>query len=662
MPETEERSYRPETLPAAAPAPAKTRFGRWLLFGQRLDRPSDQLPRQAWYRVLWLTGVDYFSSLAYQPGIALLAAGALSPIATVLIVGLTLFGALPVYAHVAARSHAGQGTIALLEGAVEGWRGKVLVLSVLGFACTAFVLTISISAADAARHAVENPLFHSRLEGRERLLTVAFLIPLCGVFLGGFRRAVGWAMAVAIPYVILTAVVITRGFIEIAGDDVVVQDWHRSFASYGDWTSIFVASAIVFPKLALGLSGFETSLSIMPHVKGDADDVESDPRGRVRATRTLLLAAAVLMSALLLTSSIVATLLVSQPDYAVGGPAEGRVLSFLAHRLLGSAFGTIYDVATMLILWFAAANGLLGMLNLIPRYLPRFGMAPNWVSFRRPLVLALSMVSIGVALSFGGDVERMGAPYAMGVLGLLGAGAVAVAIALWHQRLEETTPRRIAWAYGRFVYMCLAATIFAYALIDTIIESPGGFLVVLGFPLAILFFAGVSRAWRSTELRVSDLTLPDLQSAMLWKAMVGKKVHVAPLRTSSREARRAKAEEIRRQYKVDGPLAFIHVNLVDNRSDFFSPLQAVIRREDDNYVVEVSGAVAIANTIAYISELIDPRSIFLGLTQQDLVAQSIKYILWGEGETGLMVYMILLRHWAKSAEDDVRPNIFLTST
>ena len=76
---------------------------------------------------------------------------------------------------------------------------------------------------------------------------------------------------------------------------------------------------------------------------------------------------------------------------------------------------------------------------------------------------------------------------------------------------------------------------------------------------------------------------------------------------------------------------------------------------------DVFGAVAIANTIAYISELIDPTSIFLGLTRQNLMTQSLRYLLWGEGETALMVYTILLRYWEWTPDEDIRPLIFLMS-
>jgi hypothetical protein len=108
---------------------------------------------------------------------------------------------------------------------------------------------------------------------------------------------------------------------------------------------------------------------------------------------------------------------------------------------------------------------------------------------------------------------------------------------------------------------------------------------------------------------------------------------------------RAQGREIRTYYHVKGPLAFLHVGLLDNRSEFMAPLSVRVFREGENSVIEVSGAIAIAYTIAYISELIDPISIFVGLTRQNLMSQSFQFLLWGEGETGLMLYKILLRYW-----------------
>ena len=171
-------------------APSRSAFGKWLFRGQRLDQDEGHGEAEArpWFLVLWLTGVDYFSTLGYQPGIALLAAGALSPLATALLILVTLFGALPVYRQVAFRSYAGQGSIAMLENLLSGWKGKILVLILLGFAATDFVITMTLSAADASLHIVENPYLHHMLEGDgpRLLLTIGLLALLALVFLKGF--------------------------------------------------------------------------------------------------------------------------------------------------------------------------------------------------------------------------------------------------------------------------------------------------------------------------------------------------------------------------------------------------------------------------------------------------------------------------------------------
>src|SRR5262249_18378550 len=170
-----------------------------------------------------------------------------------------------------------------------------------------------------------------------------------------------------------------------------------------------------------------------------------------------------------------------------------------------------------------------------------------------------------------------------------------------------------------------------------------------------------SRSMRSMEFRIPYGFFVDVESWTLGPELRGKKVHLVPLKTSSADDRRRKRAEIARHFNVHGPFLFLHVNLLDNRSECSSPLDLSLWKENGDYVAEVYGAVAIANTIAFISEAIDPIAIFLGLTRRDLMGQAVRYLLFGEGETGLMVYAILLRYWEWTIEEDVRPMIFLMS-
>ncbi len=655
--------YKLSPLPVPRTAPPSTIIGRWMTAGGEPGASHAGDVAQPWYKVLWLTGVDYFSTLGYQPGIALLAAGALSPIATAILVAVTLFGAVPVYAQVARRSFAGQGSIAMLESLLSGWWGKFLVLALLGFAATDFVITMTLSAADAAKHAVENPFLHDWLGESQMAITLLLLALLAAVFLTGFRAAIRVATALAVPYILLNLFVLLRGLLEISRRPELIDAWNGELAIHGDWTMLLLASAIVFPKLALGLSGFETGVSVMSHVAGDAHDAGSvTPWGRIRATRKLLVAAALIMSVMLLLSSFVSTLLIPRAAYGEHGEAAGRAIAYIAHELLGHGFGTVYDFVTIAILWFAGASAMAGLLNVIPRYLPRFGMAPHWTSYRRPLVLVLFAISVLVTWAFDADVEAQAGAYATGVLVLMLSAAFAVALALWRDMRSEPSRAAKTSILGQSLYFWVITAVFAFTLVDNVIGRPDGVIIAGLFVIAIVGVSAVSRWQRATELRVSEILFADDESAELWKAMVGKRVNLVPLRGGTRGMREKKAAELRRYYAIRGPLAFLNVELMDNRSEFLAPLTLRVRRSGDDFTIEVSGAIAIANTIAYVSELLDPISLFLGLTRRNLMGQAARYLVWGEGETGIMVYKILLRYWEWTAEDDdVRPLIFLMS-
>src|SRR5215212_4764043 len=339
---------------------SRRKFNVWLFEGiKRSGSAHDSSTAQKqhpWWQVMCLTGVDYFSTLGYQPGIAFIAAGALSPIATLVLIFLTLFGALPMYRRVAAESPHGDGSISMLENLLSRWKGKLFVLALLGFASTSFIITITLSAADATAHVVENPFVMAHLDFLHHriIVTLVLLTGLGAIFLRGFKEAVGIAVFLVAIYLALNLTVVAVGFYEIATHAEVVWNWKQVL--FGTYSSPFLmigTALLVFPKLALGLSGFETGVVVMPLVKGDPSSPEGELGSRIENTRKLLTVAALIMSFLLFASSIITTLLIPAEEFRPetltqeAGSANGRALAYLAHYYLGDVFGTVYDLSTI---------------------------------------------------------------------------------------------------------------------------------------------------------------------------------------------------------------------------------------------------------------------------------------------------------------------------
>jgi amino acid permease len=607
-------------------------LGRWLLQGPHVAPEAGQ-PQYAWWRVMCLTGVDYFSTLGYQPGIAFLAAGVLSPVATLILVAVTLLVALPVYHQVAARSPHGQGSIAMLEELLPRWRGKVFVLFLLGFALTDFIITITLSAADATAHIVENPLV-PRWLNHPMPVTLVLVAVLGGVFLRGFREALGLAVAIVAIYLTLNAVVLAVTLYELATHPFELGDWKRQlFAAHGSPVMMLAFAGLLFPKLALGLSGFETGVAVMPLVAGDPTDTPDAPRGRIRNTRKLLRSAALIMSVFLVGSSLVTTLLIPAEAFEKGGEANGRALAFLAHRYLGHGFGTLYDLATIIILWFAGASAMAGLLNIVPRYLPPYGMAPEWARATRPLVFAFTAIAFVVTVLFDADVDAQGGAYATGVLFLMTSASVAVTIDKWD------TSRR--WVY---LPMTL---VFTYTLVANMVERPEGIKIASFFIAAIVAASLLSRAIRSTELRISSVRLSPQAEAFV-EEVAPHPVRIVAHRPDKRTEQEydRKERQAREDHSLeDGePLVFLEVSQGD-ASDFREDLYVRGVQVGRHRVLRCKSAAipnAIAALLLYVQKTTDkiPHAYF-GWTEGNPITYVLKYLALGEGDTAPVTREVL---------------------
>jgi hypothetical protein len=636
-------------MPFGLSDPRRQSIKNWFYAGLgEAPGPGAAHPHQsAWWKVMCLTGVDYFSTLGYQPGIAFLAAGALSPIATFVLVLLTLFGALPIYKRVAEASPNGQGSISMLEEHLPRWKGKAFVLCLLGFAATDFVITITLSAADATAHIVGNPFVPAAFN-HPIVLTLLLLAALSAVFLKGFKEAIGLAVGIVGIYLALNAVVVGYALLQVLRQPALFGAWRETlYRQHGSPLMMLAVALLLFPKLALGLSGFETGVAVMPLVKGDPDDDPAHPRGRIRNTKKLLANAAIIMSVFLIGSSLVTTLLIPADAFKIGGPASGRALAYLAHKMFGEMFGTAYDLSTISILWFAGASAMAGLLNLVPRYLPRYGMAPEWAKATRPLVLLFAVITFAITVLFRADVEAQGGAYATGVLVLMTSAAVAVTL-----HFRDRRPQFLGFA--------TITVVFIYTTLLNIYERPEGIKIASWFIATIIVTSMISRVMRSTELRVRSIEPDDLALQFMREAGAAP-VRIVAIRPGEgrREAYEKKMREARESHHLpeDQPVLFLEVRPGDV-SDFTGTLK-VQGADVGGYHVLRAISPAIPNAIAALLLHIRNQTgkiphAYFGWTEGNPIVYLMKFLAFGEGDTAPVTREVLRQNEPNPAR---RPRI-----
>jgi hypothetical protein len=638
-----------------------------------------------WLLIMCLCGVDYFSTLGYQPSIAFEGAGTLAPLATLVLVLVTLFGALPIYSHVAGETPDGVGSIGMIERMFKGWGAKLVVLVLIGFAATDFVITKTLSAADAAAHLISNPLYEDHvptwLQGQ--MPTTMFLLVLLGaMFLKGYGEVVGLATVLCTAFLGLSFIVVVASVFYLVTHPALLQQWfteistgnyhldHAPLSGTGPWVAMGIA-VLVFPKLALGLSGFETGVLHIHMVRGTEADPH-DEQARIANTRRMMLVAALIMSFFLIGSSLAtgtntlipAEELTLEP---VKGKAMDRALAYLAHGesphricpLFGHAFGTLYDVSTILILWFAGASAMGGLLNMVPRYLPRYGMAPDWAAAYRPLVLAFTVINLAVTLAFRADVSAQGGAYATGVLVLMTSACIA---SFLHEMRKTPEPHHALALYGQRIAFGLITLVFIYTTLANMIERPDGIIIASIFIGCVMAISFTSRFFRSDELRLKEFRFADPADRMLWTDIIveGAFRVLVPHRPGSRSLAEKEAE-IRRKHRIPEtvPIVFLEVHYGDV-SEFQNAPIISARQEGTRFIIVARDVVSVSHTIAQVAMEMTKGGamldIIFGWSKGGSLKLALDYVLFGQGDVPNRVVDLLDKAIADPA---LRPTVIV---
>jgi hypothetical protein len=662
------------------------------------EPPSHPQPyRAAWPWVLCVVGLDYLSTLGYMPSIAFDSAGRLAPLVMGVLALVTVLGALPVYWYIAGRSPNGQGVLALLERHIPGWTGKLLILVLLGFAATDFIFTRTFSTADAAEHLLHGPhpawqqalgqtadwyernkdvlpdgLSRALAGWSNRQLSATLLLLLAGMVVGiifrrGIRgRFVQLAAVTVLLYAALNLLVIGSGVLFLADHPERVQQWWEAVRA-GDWDarSAHAAGPVnaaalgatcvqLFPKVILGLSGFEIIMLLMPLVKGRPNDDPAHPRGRIRNARKVLLAAALTMPLYLIAASFVTTLLIPPEAFRTSGQAANRALAYLAHGgpvvglapgetvspLFGLSFGTLYDASTVAILCLAGVSISLCLADYVPPYLHRLGMELDWVHRLGALIYLFTAIKVLVTFYYRASVDEQRGAYATSVLVVFTAAAFAAALDVWKRRSHRLWLLRLPVLFGPIL------ALFAFGLAEVVLSEPGGAKIALWFIGFTLVTSIVTRFYRTTELRCPGFDFADERSREDFEKL---KTLDFPILVPHRPGRHTLAQkeiEIRSRHRLPGelPVVFVVAGLGDP-SEFQHRPVIRVTHEEGRVVIHVTRCASVAHVIAAIgiemSRVGVAPEIHFGWSNENPLTANLHFVLFGHGNVPWLVYALL---------------------
>jgi hypothetical protein len=453
-------------------------------------------------------------------------------------------------------------------------------------------------------------------------------------------------------------------------DRIIQGDWgpqvrHETLLSPGagllaDWALIVLFCLLLFPRLSLGLSGFELSLILMPHVEGSPLDHPDQPLHRIRNTRKVLVTAALLMSVFLLGSVLVTNLLIPEREFAreasstsesvplalqaPEGKASNRALAYLAHGgrlstgegslgpLFGAVFGTVYDITTILILALAGTSVMTALGVLLPQFLLRFGMTTLGRAHRWGLVLMLlGLVNLAVTLYFRASVTDQRGAYATAVLVLFTTASSVTALDRARQR--ERAGNRMPWLCNYFTWV---AVLFLASTMAVIVRGPSGLLIGGAFIVVLFLTSVLSRALRVNELHTVGFKFRDEHSKFLWDSLRLADFPVLVPHRPGRNPRDLKEKQIRDHHQLnpDAEVVFLEMEIGDASNFTQDPLIEVFQ-EGTRFVIRASRCVSVAHAIAAIalemSRHSKPPGLHFGWPDMDLMLASWSYLAFGEG-------------------------------